>query len=157
MAVNFNHHIEDLIRDFQRRGLKPEIVQTTGNPPRAMEIRIAKKISVHWDADSRSVWAEGPWPEIERLESYIRRRFHGRWRRRGRVLKTIMRVLVLSVIATLLVGICIPSVRNHLSSLSWPFAPEVPRSTPVENADLEDGSSANKKSELKPFETAAAP
>lgn len=156
MAVNFHHHIDDLIRDFQRRGMNPEIVQSSGNPPRAMEIRVAKKISVHWDADSRSVWAEGPWPEIERLESSIRRRFNGRWRKRRRLPKKIVGLVVVSAIVTLLLGFLVPSVRNHLAS---PFGVEAPNTTTTNNSpESEDGTSAdNKKADTKPIETAASP
>jgi|GEM_PF-3693977 len=153
MAVNYHYHIELLLRDFQRRGLKPEIVQTSGNPPRAMEIRVAKKISVHWDADSRSVWAEGPWPEIERLENYIHRRFNGRWRRRVRHAKKLMRFVAVGLIATSAIGICIPAVRNHLPSVKWPFGSpqkETAGSTPVEAS-----TPSGKKTDDKPIETAA--
>lgn len=126
MAVNFHHHVDALIRDFQRRGLEPEIVQVSGNPPRAMEIRVAKKISVHWDADTRSVWAEGPWPEIERLESYIRRRFNGRWRRRP---KKLVGLLVAGLLAGILISVCSSAVRGQLP-LAWPFGEKTSHGLP---------------------------
>lgn len=151
MAVNFQHHIELLIRDFQRRGLKPEIVQIYGNPPRAMEIRVANKISVHWDADSRSVWAEGPWPEINRLETYIHRRFNGRWRRRLRSSKKWLSFAAAGVIAIVLLGVGIPFLRTHPEVFKWPF-----RSAEQETAhrtNPEETTSPEKKVEAKPIET----
>lgn len=156
MAVNFHHHIESLIRDFQRRGLQPEIVQVSGNPPRSMEIRVAKKISVHWDADSRSVWAEGPWPEIERLESYIRRRFGGRWRRRDQISKRLVGVVAVSLAATVLLGLCIPAVRNQLPSFAWPFGEAKPKATTAKTTEHGSKPDVINKSEAKPIDTAAA-
>lgn len=155
MAVNFQHHIEILIRDFQRRGLKPEIVQTFGNPPRAMEIRVANKISVHWDADSRSVWAEGPWPEIDRLENYIHRRFNGRWRRRLRSSKKWIRVAAVGLIATVLLGVGIPFFRTHPEVLKWPFHSGAAPKEPGRSTNLEGTGAKEKPTEGKSMETVA--
>lgn len=119
MAVTFSRSVQVLIHEFQRRGLNPEVVATSGGePPRAVQIRVADALMVHWDADSRSVWAEGPWPEVQRLENFIRRRFNGGRLRRLRKPATAVRALALVLLVLLVFGVFVPLLRKRPPMLS---------------------------------------
>jgi hypothetical protein len=114
MAVDFFRSMDVLIAEFQRRGLRPQVVETSGGtPPRTAQIRLTDRITVHWDGESRIVWAEGPWPEFEEIENYIRRRFAGNWLHRASRPDTAKRLIVIGVWLALVFGIIVPLLRSR--------------------------------------------
>jgi hypothetical protein len=85
MAIDFFRSPETLVRDLTRRGWSVQSVETSGGtPPRAAQIRLDDGVTVNWDRDSRSVWAEGPWPDAQKVENSLRRFYSGRISRRFR-------------------------------------------------------------------------
>lgn len=114
MAVDFFRSMDVLIADFQKRGLHPEVVETSGGtPPRTAQIRLTDRVTVHWDGESRIVWAEGPWPEFQEIENYIRRRFSGSWLHRATRPDTAKRLIVVGVWLAVVFGIIVPLLRSR--------------------------------------------
>ncbi len=74
MAVNYHKGMDDLLVELRRNGLHPSVLKKSGEKrPLAAEIAVKGGLVVHWDRDSRSLWAEGPWPDTARLEARLNR------------------------------------------------------------------------------------
>ncbi|PTY04631.1 hypothetical protein DB347_18115 [Opitutaceae bacterium EW11] len=117
MAVDFFRKPETLIRDLRRRGFLVENVDSReGDPNRAMQIRLSHGLTVNWDRDSRSVWAEGPWPEVERLETALRKWYEGGWIRKLRMQPgTALAVAVVTLLFVLVATVGVRMAREKRS------------------------------------------
>lgn len=83
MAVTFRKGPKTLLNDLQKRGYKVASVQNAaGNPARSIQIYLKNGLVINWDRDSRSVWAEGPWPQAQKAEAYLKKIYEGNWLRR---------------------------------------------------------------------------
>jgi hypothetical protein len=79
MAVDFYRGVNALLHDLSRSGYNPELIEKTETEDRvlAASIRILPDTIIHWDRESRSVWAEGPWRNIVRVERRLRKLYRG--------------------------------------------------------------------------------
>lgn len=154
MAVDFFRKPEVLIRDLKRKGFPVEnVASEDGEPGRAMQIRVGQGLTVNWDRDSRSVWAEGPWPDVERLETFLRKRYQGGWLRQLRAHPgTAIAVVFLSLLVGLGFSMGMRASRKKASPASVPptAAPAAPSPTAA------DASGAPAASDAAPAAAAGA-
>lgn len=84
MAIDFHHGPRALVEGLERAGYKvTNVLSDAGDPRKSLQIILRNGITVNWDRDSQSVWAEGDRPRSQKVESAIER-FAPRRNNRGR-------------------------------------------------------------------------
>ncbi len=80
MAITYRKGASSLVAELQQEGFEIDaVVKTEGAPERGAQIFLRGGTVVNWDRDSRSIWAEGPWPESERVEASLRAMYEKNW------------------------------------------------------------------------------
>jgi hypothetical protein len=80
MAVKFRKNLSSLVRDLSRGGFGVKLVDNiSGGRGRHADVHLYNNVVVSWDPHSKTVWAEGPHKNVERVERYLR----GLYEKRG--------------------------------------------------------------------------
>lgn len=78
MAVKFRKDLQTLVDDVLRAGYTIQSVEQTADARgRDVEVRLSNGVTINWDPQSRSIWAEGPQRLSQKTESYLRRIYEG--------------------------------------------------------------------------------
>ena len=106
MALTFQRGAESLIHDLEKRGFRIEgVSHDLDAPNRAMQVCLRNGVVVNWDADSQRVWADGPYPLTEKVESALRKQLRKtrrvRTRTKQRALMATLIFLTLAALATI--------------------------------------------------------
>jgi hypothetical protein len=127
MAVTFRKGPKTLLRDLQKRGYEIASVHNAdGNSARSIQIFLKEGVIINWDRDSRSVWAEGPWPQSHKAEAYLKRIYEGGWVGRAFARRRKMIVGTLVAITIVIVGARVFSPRTSTTDTNSVRPPPAP-------------------------------